>query len=252
MKVWHSREGRLHTEDLEALISEKTRLINLSLVSFYNGFRIDLEEISQLVRKSSDAVLTLDATQGAGRISFDAEQVDIVVSSTHKWLMGSHGACIIAIPKTSKMDWCVRAGGWHNLEDPFNSNRFDQAATVMPGADGFMLGMPGFPAVYAVERSLAYLLRIGVHNIEHAANPLVKYAIEELEKLPVNLITPNQDKNLAGILSFTHADAENICLSLNEKNVSVIYHAGRIRLAIHGYNNEQDIEAFLSHLITAL
>jgi selenocysteine lyase/cysteine desulfurase len=41
VKVWRARQGELRTEDLLPLLGAKTRLVQVSLVSFYNGFRID-------------------------------------------------------------------------------------------------------------------------------------------------------------------------------------------------------------------
>ena len=40
--VWRAREGALHVEDLIPLLSRRTRLVTLSLVSFFNGFMLDL------------------------------------------------------------------------------------------------------------------------------------------------------------------------------------------------------------------
>src|SRR6476659_6677202 len=42
VRVWRSRQGALRTDDLVPLLSPKTRLVTVSLVSFYNGFRLPL------------------------------------------------------------------------------------------------------------------------------------------------------------------------------------------------------------------
>ena len=45
------------------------------------------------------------------------------------------------------------AGGWFNLEDAFGPQRFERAVN-RPGAAGFTVGMPNFPAVYAIRAAL--------------------------------------------------------------------------------------------------
>ena len=62
------------------------------------------------------------------------------------------------------------AGGWFNLHDPFGPDRFDRAIS-RPGAAGFMVGMPNFPAVYAIRAALDYIIRIGVEAIDRGPAP---------------------------------------------------------------------------------
>src|SRR4051812_49116733 len=44
-RVWKNRGGAIRVEDLVPLLNTKTRLVTVSLVSFFNGYRIDLPEV---------------------------------------------------------------------------------------------------------------------------------------------------------------------------------------------------------------
>ncbi|MCI0534913.1 MAG: aminotransferase class V-fold PLP-dependent enzyme, partial [Verrucomicrobiales bacterium] len=51
VRLWRARDGALRLEDLPDLLNERTKLVQVSLVSFYNGFRIDWPPLGDLVRR---------------------------------------------------------------------------------------------------------------------------------------------------------------------------------------------------------
>lgn len=251
VKVWRNLSGALRLEDLVPLLMPKTRLVTVSLVSFYNGFRITLPEVIAAVKRRSNAMVAVDVTQALGRVPLDLTGADLIVSSTHKWILASHGGGLVGVPKARTAEWTAPAGGWFNLEDAFGANRFDKAVSK-PGAASFSVGMPNYPAVYAIRAGLEYLKGVGVANIDAHARPLVLQCLEELKKLPVELLTPDEPEHIAGILAFKHPKADELHAKLHKANVHVMSHAGRLRVAIHGYNTAQDMEKFLKELKAAL
>jgi selenocysteine lyase/cysteine desulfurase len=250
-KVWKHLSGALKLEDLIPLLTPKTRLVTVSLVSFFNGFRINLPEVIATVRKRSAALVAVDVTQALGRVPLDLTGADLIVSSTHKWILASHGGGLVGVPKNRTAEWTSPAGGWFNIEDAFGPSRFDKAVSK-PGAASFTVGMPNYPAVYAVRAGLEYIKDVGVKAIDDAARPLVLHCHEELKKLPVELLTPDEPEHIAGILAFRHPKSEEIHAKLLKANVHVMGHAGRLRVAIHGYNTAADVEKFLKELKAAL
>jgi selenocysteine lyase/cysteine desulfurase len=111
--------------------------------------------------------------------------------------------------------------------------------------------MPNYPAVYAIRAGLDYIRRVGVENIDRAARPLVRHCLEEVSKLPVELLTP-ANADLAGIFAFKHPMAAAIHQKLRQENIHIMSSAGRLRVAIHGYNTAEDVERFLTALRAAL
>ena len=251
VKVWRSRAGGLQTEELIPLLGSRTRLVAVSLVSFFNGFKISLPELIPVVRSYSPALVSVDVTQALGRIPLTLEGADLIVSSTHKWILSSHGGGLVGIPARNNPALTVRAGGWFNLQDPFGPDRFEKIE-AKAGAAGFTVGMPNFPAVYAVVDALQYIRAVKVEAIDRHAQPLVQACLEGLKKLPVTLLTPDRPDCIAGILAFQHEEAERIHRHLHQHNIHIMSHAGRLRVAIHGYNTEADIAFFLVELEKAL
>ncbi len=251
VKIWRNRGGALRLEDLAAQIGAKTRLVTVSLVSFFNGFMLRLPEVIATVRKHSPALVAVDVTQALGRIPLDLDGADLIVSSTHKWILATHGGGLVGVPAHRAAQWTVPAGGWFNLDDAFGPARFERAVS-RPGAASFTVGMPNFPAVYAIRAALDYIQGVGIEAIDRAAQPLVLACLEELVKLPVELLTPNEPEHVAGILAFRHPRADAIHKHLHLKQIHVMSHAGRLRVALHGYNTMADVERFLGELREAL
>lgn len=251
VRIWRSRQGALRVEDLIPLLTPKTRLVTTSLVSFFNGFRLPLAPVVEAVRGHSPALMAVDVTQALGRIPLDLRGVDLVVSSTHKWILASHGGGLVGVPKQAAEQWQVPAGGWYHLRDAFGPDRFDKAVS-QPGAAGFAVGMPNFPAIYAIRAALAYIRDVGVAAIDKATRPLVLDCLERVSKLPVELLTPREPDTVAGIIAFRHPQAEALHGQLRKRNVHVMHHAGRLRIALHGYNTAEDVDRLLAVLTEEL
>lgn len=251
VRIWRNRHGALHVADLAPLLGPRTRLVSTSLVSFFNGYLLPLPEVVAAVRRHSPALLAVDVTQALGRIPLQLEGADLIVSSTHKWILASHGGGLVGVPAARAEAWRVPAGGWFNLHDPFGPARFERAVS-RPGAAGFTVGMPNYPAVYAIRAALMYIRSTGVSAIDNASRPLVLACLEELARLPIELLTPNQPEAIAGILAFRHPQADRIHQQLHAQNIHVMAHAGRLRVAIHGYNTAADVDVFVRALRGAL
>jgi selenocysteine lyase/cysteine desulfurase len=183
----------------------------------------------------------VDITQALGRVVLDCGDADILISSTHKWTLGIHGGCIIGVPAARSSRLTTHAGGWFHLQNAFEADRFERAVPKN-GAASFSVGMPNFVGLYALNASLRYLEGIGVSEIAAHADPLVAAVEAGLRERGVMLMCR---WNGSGILAFQHARSAEIHAALERENVHVMHHAGRIRIAVHGYNTREDIDKLL-------
>ncbi len=250
--VWKNRAGALELSDLETLLNESTKLVQVSYVSFLTGHRVAWPELKDLVRrKAPNAILSVDITQAFGRLVLDCLDADCLISSTYKWQLGTHGAGIVAIPKAGAARLTTHAGGWYNLSNAFDADRFERAVPF-EGAKSFAVGMPPFPAIYGLRAGLDYLKDVGIKNIAQHTDPMVQRVHEGLTELGINPMSPAQPGYSSGIVSFTHDRDAEIHAALLEKNIHVMHQAGRIRVSVHGYNQPEDVEAFLEGMRSAL
>lgn len=249
VSVWKIREGVLEVLDLLPLLTSRTKLVQLSLISFYNGYRIPWRHIVDKIRRMApQAIIAVDVTQALGRVVLDCQDADIIISSTHKWTLGLHGGCIVGIPERNAERLTTHAGGWFHIENAFADDRFERAV-LKTGAASFSVGMPSFGPIYALNASLRYLEEIGIEAISAHADPLVAKADAGLRALGLTpMVKLNQDRTPTGIIAFKHPEVARFHAALEAAEVHVMHHAGRIRVAIHGYNREEDVDRLLGVL----
>ncbi|MBL9178082.1 MAG: aminotransferase class V-fold PLP-dependent enzyme [Verrucomicrobiaceae bacterium] len=251
-RLWQNSNGALNLVDLASLLNERVRLVQVSLVSFYNGHRVAYAKLRDMVRLlAPNALIAVDVTQALGRVVLDCQDADILISSTHKWTLGIHAGGIVGIPEKSAARLTTKAGGWCHIVNAFDADRFE-TARIKPGAPSFSVGMPSFAALYALNASLRYLDQVGVASIAAHADPLVAHVHAGLKELGIATLCAAQPDHPCGIVAFKHERSDAINAALLARNIHVMHHAGRIRAAIHGYNTAEDVEKLLATLRAAL
>jgi selenocysteine lyase/cysteine desulfurase len=145
----------------------------------------------------------------------------------------------------------TRAGGWFQLNNAFDADRFERLGTK-PGAASWSVGMPNFAAIYALNAGLRYLAAIGVDAVARVADPLTQALHAGLLARGIAPMAPRRHATDSGIVAFQHPRSDAIHMALQAENIHVMHQAGRLRVAVHGYNTEADITQFLSTLDRAL
>lgn len=89
-------EGRTLFDDIFALVDDRTRVVTLSHVQSWNGYRIDLETIGSECRRRG-IIFSIDAVQSVGAMQLDLgnQPVDFAVAGAQKWMFGGHGIAIV-------------------------------------------------------------------------------------------------------------------------------------------------------------
>ena len=248
LRRWPASEGELRVDELAPLLSSRTRLVQVSLVSFYNGHRISWSPMREAVRRlAPQALISVDITQALGRVPLACEGADILVSSTHKWSLGIHGGCIVGVPAANASRLTTRAGGWFHLQNGFDPDRFERAVPKS-GAASFAVGMPSFAALYALDAALRYLEGIGVAAIAAHADPLAAEVEAGLRDLGLKPLCAWRPENASGILAFQHPRSAEIHAGLEREKIHLMHHAGRLRISVHGYNTSEDVGRLLGGL----
>lgn len=247
LRLVSPRNWAIHLEDLAAAMDSRTRVVDISHVSYFTGQRLPLAQLSELVR-ARGALLVVDATHAAGAVPVQAGYADILVSSCYKWLLGVHGTAIFYWNQARLPDLEPPFLGWHSgltVPDP-------QAPTdysLKPGADRFVPDNPSFISLYILENALDQLLKIGISTIEAHVLALSGRVWEGLQQQGWELLTPHEPERRAGNVCFTAPNLEAITHSLAERGILVwgsYGRVGRIRVSTHLYNTEEDVERFLA------
>lgn len=242
-----SEGGALSCERIVKMISPRTRLLSLSLVSYKTGAYLPFVEGLAREAHRVGAVLSIDATQALGRCPVSLKGVDYLMSSSFKWLLGPHGLGIVYISPEFRERLHPGGVGWYSVKNLFSEDRF-KCYELKDGAASISPGMPNFPSIFALRRSLEFLLGVGVSKIDEELKPCVARLREGLSDLDLDLLTPASPEYSSGIVSFAHPACEEIGAALEQQGVMVWAGDGRVRASVHLYNDAHDIEQYLEIL----
>jgi selenocysteine lyase/cysteine desulfurase len=255
-KLASDADGTIELADLERAVGRDTRLVAISLVSWYNGFQHDLKAVCDLAH-ARGAYVYADIVQAAGNTPIDVREtgVDFCACSTFKWLMGDFGLGFL-FAREELLERVIRRTqiGYQAADEVLHYLPSDPPAdtpvtwTLHPDASGhFEVGTYGQGAVNALAVSLPYLRRLGVGRIQAYRQPLLKRLHQEMPRLGFTPITPPESPS--ALIAFTLPGAERRFTDrLRAANVAVSLSGDRIRISPSIFNAERDIETLLDAL----
>jgi len=242
--------GVISLDAIRNSIDHTTRLVAASWVGYFSGFRLDLAKLCDMVH-SAGAQLFVDAIQGLGVFSLDTQQIpiDYLAADGHKWMLGPEGAGLLFIRQKNMDRLEPLMQGWGSLESSHHFQTTDMRlkndASRYEGGSANHVGLIGFG------ESLRTLLDLGCNQI---LNPVAEAVLENAAQLEIRLnsvgakvhrarSSPQLDHELSGILTFDvpGVDPNAVRQRLAQGEIAVSVRHGRVRVAAHAYNNEQDI-----------
>lgn len=246
VRLVRHHEWEIQTDALLAAVDRRTRLVALSHVSYVSGLRHDVEAIGKALNGTGTLFL-IDATQSLGVLPVPTACADFVVSSSYKWLLGTHGLGVLYWNRSRLRDVEPSCIGRHSVVDAFGPDRYEQYA-LRPDAGRFETGYANFPAIYALSRSVPYLMDVGIERISRHVSVLGQMLIDGLSRLPAKVITPESAQRRGASISFLYPRAVQLGRALAERGTYVWAHDGRVRASIHLFNDEEDIVRYLAGL----
>jgi cysteine desulfurase / selenocysteine lyase len=240
-----NRRGRILPEDIERLIGVRTRLLSISHVQFLHGYRSDLKAISGICRNRG-VIFSVDAIQSVGAIPVDVEQmgIDFLAAGGQKWLMGPEGIAFVYVSQACQERMTLGTMGWMNNKD-FFSDFFRYRIDLDDSARRFENGTPNSMGVFGLNASAGLLLEVGPHRTERHLAELTQLIINRVKELGVELVSPEQESERAGIVTFRPANAQAMFQKLRDHKIMVSIREGCIRFSPHFYNSSQEIEEAL-------
>lgn len=251
-----AKDGRIHLEDMKAAIRKDTKLVSLSLVSTINGFEHDLKAVCDIAH-ANGALVYADIIHAAGCVPVDvqASGVDFAASASYKWLMGDFGLGFLYARKDARQKLLRRDYSYYGISefrphiypfDPPGKDIIDYA--YADTAEGkFAHGTYAHTVVALLDHSLDYIMTLGVPSIQAHAQTLTKHLKQELPRMGYMMMTPPEART--PIVACAYKDArKRLGPRMKAGNIRITMMGNRFRITPSVFNDEADIERFLSVL----
>ncbi len=245
-----SENGICDLEQIEKLVTPKTKLISISYVQFLSGYKADLEKIGEFC-KSKNIIFCVDAIQGLGALRLDVQKckIDFLATGCQKWLMSLQGLGFIFITKELQEKLNPKFVGWTSVKDAWNL--LDYNLELRDDAMRFQNGTVSAIGIAAFNASINFFLKFGYDEIEKSILSNTKYFYGKLSEAGIEpyLNLKNVDeKNLSGIVSIKSEKAEEIFNKLKGKNIVGAVRGNVVRFAPHFYNTKDEIDKVVEEL----
>ncbi len=258
LHVWHRLRPRgvevravaddvvVRAEALARAVDARTRVIAASHVSYLTGARLPLAGLRALADRVG-ARLVVDASHALGVVPVDGTLCDVVVACCYKWLLGVHGTAVFYV---NGRRWPTLAPpwvGWHAIAREEDWRRRGEYR-LRPGAERFEAGNPAFLPLYVLEEALRVLDQVDPAAVEAHVLALGGRLRAGLVKLGLPVLTPEPPEARAGNIVFASERSLEVEAALRAAGVLVWAGDGRVRLSVHAYNDEGDVERALEAL----
>ncbi len=191
------RTGEIRVEELERLLTPRSRIVAIAHVSNALGTLLPVRRIIEIAHARGVPVL-VDGAQAVPRLAVDVRALgcDFYAFSAHK-VYGSTGVGVL-YGRAELLDAMppYQGGG-----DMISSVTFAKTTwNVLPYK--FEAGTPNIVGAIGFGAAIAYLAKIGLENVTAHETDLLDYATRSLTALPgLNVIGTAREK--IGVLSFT-------------------------------------------------
>lgn len=241
-----ARIGEITLEIVERALTDRTKLVALSSANYCSGYRIDLEAIGLLCAERG-VLFSVDAIQTLGVFPVPLGHIDFMSAGAQKWMLGPSGAGILYV-KTSRHDLLRPAtiGGW-NVESPnFIAQR---EIKYPPGGRKFEPGAYTHSTLAGLRAAVELFLEVGPENITGQIRALTQSLREQITPAGFEFLSPKEEKNCSGILTFRHPriSSERLAEAFEKNDIVASLRFDRadrgwLRVSPHFYNTAAEME----------
>ncbi|MBV5311772.1 MAG: cysteine desulfurase [Prolixibacteraceae bacterium] len=250
-------DGRLQIEDLEKLITSRTKLIAVAHVSNVLGTINPIAEITRIAHSKGIRIF-VDGAQAAPHLHIDVQKLDVdfYALSAHK-MYGPNGVGVL-YGKKELLDQLppYQGGGEMISEVKFSGTTYNDLPYK------FEAGTPNISGVIAFGAAIDYIRNIGIENLAAWEHELLNYATEKLLGIPGLRIYGTQPEK-SGVISFnvdgvhffdlgTMLDKFGIAVRTGHHCADPLMDhfgiQGTVRASFAFYNTKEEIDVFIEAL----
>ena len=244
--------ARQWNEDLLTAITPDTALVICQHVHWMYGVKFDLVEIGRQCR-SSGALFVVDGSQSVGVLPFDIQEIqpDALVVATYKWMFGIYGAALAYFGPFFDEGIPIEEN-WMNRANSLDFTRLTQyTREYLPKAQRYNTGeFSQFFQLPVLKDAIDTINDWGVGELQDYSFRMAAPYLKRLEAAGcVFAGTQYRAAHLTGIRLPENINLANLMNNLKTKQVHVSLRGDIVRLSVHIYTEEEDLERFCESVI---
>ena len=242
-----AEDNRIPAANYEKIVDANTLIVPLTHVCFKNGFRSEVNAVTQIAHRAG-ALVMLDDYQDCGTRPIDVKALDLdfFVTGTLKYLLGPPGLAFLYVRKELISSLVPTVTGWFAQANPFayDPKQFDLSRT----ARRFESGSPSVPNVYAALPGFQLLQEIGLENVAGHIKNLAQSLLSYAHDLGIRAKTPADSAGPMVVLQCK--DSTLLVQKLAESSIVASNRHDGLRISFHVYNTMDDVKAVVEVLKT--
>ena len=240
-------DGSIGAERFAEAIDERTALVCCTTLSYRSGHRHDISAIAEIAHDAGALVLA-DSYQACGAVELDVRSLgaDAITGGTVKYLLGTAGLGFMWVRPEVHEALVPTQTGWFADEDIFAMSIADYSPHA--SARRFDSGTPPVPSLYAGVAGISLVAETGVPAIEAHVHALGERLIDGLAELGATVVTPRAAEERGPLVCVRSTDVAALVAALAAERVVVSSREDNLRIALHLYNVEADLDTLLEAL----
>ena len=248
--------GRLRLDLLEEYVTNKTKLVSISLMSNVLGTINPVRVIADAAHAVGAKVL-VDAAQAAPHLTFDVGELgaDFLAYSSHK-MCGPTGAGVLWGREELLEEMPPFHGGGEMIREVWADR-----ATWNQIPYKFEAGTPNLAQAVGMGAAVEYLETLGMDAVREHELELTEYALQGLESMGATIYGPRELEDRGGVVSFniggvhphdmsTIVDQEGVCIRAGHHCAQPLMRRlgvpATARASFYIYNTTEDVDALLA------
>ncbi|GAB6138067.1 aminotransferase class V-fold PLP-dependent enzyme [Halanaerobaculum tunisiense] len=260
LRVVDTEQGReAFLKNIEAAITEQTKLITLTHASNVTGNLLPIKEVGAIAQQQEVHFL-VDVAQTAGIVPIDVAElkVDFLVFTGHKGLFGPQGVGGLYFNSEIECRPLLEGGTGGSSKENLNPN-------LVP--DKYEGGTLNTPGIAGLKAGIAFIEETTLSQIRDQEDKLVEHLMIGLEKLEqVEVLTSQIGQTRVGVTSFKVAGIEPAtighilnseydiavrtgihCAPLAHQSIGS-YNTGTVRVSFSYFNTIEEVKQLLEAL----
>jgi cysteine desulfurase/selenocysteine lyase len=251
VKLLKSRNRCFDIANFEKAIGKRTRVLSLSFVQFFNGYKNDLAALSEICRKH-DLYFVVDGIQGMGVEPLNVVKtgIDIFTSGCQKWMLAPQGCGFFYLSDKVRDTMTPPVMSWLGVDWQMQfGDLFHYDRDWIDSARRFELGYYVVLNLHGMKAAAQIFQNLGIRNIQAHNHALIDRLAGYIRSHSRYQITSSTEpKHRSSIFTFACERVPELHKELLKNKIILVPREGSIRVSAHLYNDESDVDRLIEVL----